>query len=257
MARNKSRVLLFDVDNTLTPSRNKIEPHMEQLMLELREKFLLGVVSGSDLHKIAYQMTSCPNKNSFDELFKRYNYVFLENGLVAYRQAELISKKCIREFLGETKVQEFINLALSELAKITLPVKRGHFIECRTGLINVSPIGRSCSQAEREAFVEYDREYKIREKLMTKFGENYPDGELSFAIGGQISIDVFPTGWDKTICLQHLVDDGIEEIHFFGDRIYPGGNDWGIYHDPRTIGHIVKNPDDTMRQLLELLEILD
>lgn len=33
-------------------------------------------------------------------------------------------KKSIRDFLGETKIQEFINLALSELAKITLPVKR-------------------------------------------------------------------------------------------------------------------------------------
>ena len=34
---------------------------------------------------------------------------------------------------------------------------RGTFIEFRSGLINVSPIGRSCSQAERDQFFAYDK----------------------------------------------------------------------------------------------------
>ncbi len=33
----------------------------------------------------------------------------------------------------------------------------GTFIEFRTGLINVSPIGRNCSQEERDAFEAYDK----------------------------------------------------------------------------------------------------
>lgn len=31
-----------------------------------------------------------------------------------------------------------------------------------------------------------------------------------------------------------------------------GGNDHEIYEDPRTIGHKVANPDDTVKQLREL-----
>jgi hypothetical protein len=33
----------------------------------------------------------------------------------------------------------------------------GTFIEYRTGMLNISPIGRNCSHAERDAFEEYDK----------------------------------------------------------------------------------------------------
>jgi hypothetical protein len=41
---------------------------------------------------------------------------------------------------------------------------------------------------------------------------------LTYSIGGQISFDVFPTGWDKTYALRHVQNEGFEEIHFFGDK---------------------------------------
>jgi hypothetical protein len=34
---------------------------------------------------------------------------------------------------------------------------RGTFIEFRSGMINVSPIGRNCSQEERDDFEKYDK----------------------------------------------------------------------------------------------------
>lgn len=67
-------------------------------------------------------------------------------------------------------------------------------------------------------------------------------------------MDVFPEGWDKTYCLQY-VSEGFDEIHFFGDKTKPGGNDYEIYADARTIGHSVTNPDDTMKQLKELFKL--
>ena len=39
---------------------------------------------------------------------------------------------------------------------------------------------------------------------------------LKFSIGGQISIDVFPVGWDKTYCLKFL--DTFKTVYFFGDK---------------------------------------
>lgn len=50
--------------------------------------------------------------------------------------------------------------------------------------------------------------------------ERFADYGLNFAIGGQISFDVFPKGWDKTYCLERLRDEVFEEIHFFGDKTY-------------------------------------
>ena len=83
----------------------------------------------------------------------------------------------------------------------------------------------------------------------------------SYSIGGQISFDAFPTGWDKTYCLQHLESEksrsGVEytTIHFFGDKTYKGGNDYEIYEDKRTTGHAVRSPEDTMRVLGELFGV--
>ena len=73
--------------------------------------------------------------------------------------------------------------------------------------------------------------------------------------GGQISIDVFPEGWDKTYSLRYVEKDGYKVIHFFGDKTAPGGNDHEIFADPRTIGHTVECPEDTMEQLTELLNL--
>lgn len=71
---------------------------------------------------------------------------------------------------------------------------RGTFIEFRTGLINVSPIGRNCSQQEREEFDKYDKTAKIRETMVKVLQEKFADYDLKFSIGGQISFDVFPRG---------------------------------------------------------------
>lgn len=148
---------------------------------------------------------------------------------------------------------------LHYIADLDLPFKRGTFVEFRNGMINVSPVGRNASNPERLAFNAYDKEHNIRTTFVSKLKEAFPDLGLTFSIGGQISFDVFPTGWDKTYCLRHIEaeknrPDGVDytTIHFFGDKAYEGGNDWEIYQDPRTIGHKVKNPEDTLAQLKEM-----
>lgn len=88
------------------------------------------------------------------------------------------------------------------------------------GMINVCPIGRNCSQAERDDFAKYDAEHKVRESFVAALQQRFPDFGLKFSIGGQISIDIFPIGWDKTYCLRFLTDH-FDAIHFFGDRTEP------------------------------------
>lgn len=71
---------------------------------------------------------------------------------------------------------------------------------------------------------------------------------LTYSIGGQISFDVFPTGWDKTYCLNFLNEADYDEIHFFGDKTFPGGNDYEIFTHPRVKGHTTTGPSDTIAQ---------
>ena len=91
-------------------------------------------------------------------------------------------------------------------------------------MINVSPIGRNASLSERHAFEAYDKVHKIRETFVTVLKERFGDMGLTFSIGGQISFDIFPSGWDKTFALNHVKDDGWREIHFFGDKTYKVGD---------------------------------
>jgi len=119
-------------------------------------------------------------------------------------------------------------------------------------MINVSPIGRNATIQERNDFEAFDKIHQVRAAFVTKLESTFPDYGLTYSIGGQISFDVFPHGWDKTYALQHVADEGFEEIHFFGDKTYKGGNDYEIFTDSRTIGHSVTSPNDTMRILREL-----
>lgn len=64
---------------------------------------------------------------------------------------------------------------------------------------------------------------------------------------------MFPVGWDKTYCLQFVEKEFEGQIHFFGDKTMPGGNDHEIHCDPRVIGHSVTSPEDTKNQLRKLL----
>jgi len=135
-------------------------------------------------------------------------------------------------------------------------------VEFRNGMINVSPIGRNASYEERLEYQKYDLEHKIRETFVGVLQEKFADLGLTYSIGGQISFDVFPTGWDKRYCLQHLENEGKQPggvkyttIHFFGDKTMKGGNDYEIYNDPRTIGHSVLNPDDTAAQIKKLFNL--
>merc|ERR1719335_1822416 len=89
-------------------------------------------------------------------------------------------------------------------AELDIPVKRGTFIEFRQGMLNVSPIGRNCSREERNEFETFDLANKVRETMVAKMKEEFADLKLTFSIGGQISFDVFPEGWDKTYCLRYL-----------------------------------------------------
>lgn len=60
----------------------------------------------------------------------------------------------------------------------------------------------------------------MRKDFVEILKKQFADYNLHFSIGGQISFDVFPVGWDKTYCLNHLADEGYKQIHFFGDKTW-------------------------------------
>lgn len=244
-------LLLFDVDGTLTYPRSDVEPEFERFLYEeIKPRATIGIVGGSDLEKMFEQLNGRKILNQFD-------YVFPENGLVQIEKGVEVGKASIQQHLGEDVLQRFINYVLRYLSELVLPIKRGTFLEFRNGMMNICPLGRQCTREERNAFNKYDNEHHVRVKMIEALRKEFADVDLTYSIGGQISFDVFPRGWDKTYALRHVTKPGknYKEIHFFGDKTDAGGNDHEIYEDPRTIGHKVASPVDTQRILSELFQL--
>lgn len=243
MTDNRRVLVLFDIDGTLTPSRLKATPEMLETLKDLRKKCVVGVVGGSDLPKQKDQLG--------DNVLDIVDYSFSENGLVAYHGKEKIGETSMKQHYSVQQMNRLVNLILHYIADLDIPVKTGTFVESRTGMINVSPIGRNCSQKERLDFFEYDKQHGIRKKMCADMAKEFTDMDLQFSIGGQISIDIFPRGWTKVFCLRY-VEGKFDEIHFFGDMTMEGGNDYEIFNDKRVIGHTVKNPEETISQIKKL-----
>ncbi|MCJ1329135.1 Phosphomannomutase [Thelotrema lepadinum] len=249
----KNTICLFDVDNTLTLPRRTVTPEMLSLLSALRHKCAIGFVGGSNLVKQQEQLgtPSLPVTSLFD-------FSFAENGLTAFRMGVPLPSSSFIAWLGETTYKKFVNWILVYIAGLDIPIKRGTFVEFRNGMVNISPVGRNASIQEREDFEAYDKVHGVRKTMVEALRKEFPDIGLTFSIGGQISFDAFPTGWDKTFCLKHVEAErersGVvyETVHFFGDKCYEGGNDWEIFDDKRTIGHAVKDPDDTYAQVKKI-----
>lgn len=241
--KNTNILFLFDVDGTLSPSREVASPIIKNMLRELRRRVNIAFVGGSDLSKQKEQLG--------DDLLDIFDYGFPENGVQFYRNGQLEKSGSILEYLGEDSYKKIVNRILALLSEADAPRKRGTFIELRRSMINVSPVGRSCSKEERLEFFAYDTEHGVRRALCDTMNREFEEYKLQCVIGGQISIDIFPKGWDKTYSLQHVSE---ETIVFFGDMTSVGGNDYEIFSHERVKGNSVTGPESTFAKVNEELE---
>lgn len=250
MESKDMKLLLCDIDGTLCKPMETIAPSTVQSLQSLKEAgWHLGTIGGSDRAKAIYQLGTYV----LDELFE---HAFHENGTVYYQKGIMIAQDKLEDFIPPEKVhrlRELRSFLLHYLAHTDCPLLTGTFIEQRTSMLNVSPCGRACTHRERQAFYQWDLASGCRKKLVAAIRQEFDDLPITVAIGGQISVDIFPTGLDKRRCLRYVCDGSYDEIHFIGDRVDKGGNDHEIFTDPRIIGHRTTGPDETERILDTLL----
>eukprot|EP01031_Cornospumella_fuschlensis_P037431 gene37431-45453_t len=165
MASAKRILVLFDVDGTLTEPRDEASAEIKDFLTRLKTKTTVGIVGGSDLVKQQEQMGA--------NIVREVDYSFSENGLVAYKNGALIAKEAIHTYLGEDNVKALVNFCLHYIADLDIPIKRGTFIEFRSGMLNVSPIGRNCSREERNEYEKFDLANDVRKKFVAVLQEKF------------------------------------------------------------------------------------
>ena len=231
------RVVLLDMDGTITPPRQAIEKRMEEVLLSLSKIAKVGIVTGSNFD---YVMQQCKSLFSRNEDYSNF-FILPCNGTQKYvwdyKEWESGNWKKVfglnmRDHLGEEYYRKLTFSLLEQMYifHMTHPQKlpvSGHFISYRESIINWCPIGRSASKLDREDFIALDQKEKLREKYVAKFNRTPLANDLCFSLGGSTSIDVYPCGWDKTRALEHFKD---HETWFIGDKCtLPEGNDKPLY----------------------------
>ena len=105
----------------------------------------------------------------------------------------------------------------------------GNHIEDRGSMVNFSIVGRNCSQVQRNDYYEYDNLMGERVVIANAIKEKFPN--LDAVLGGQISIDIYPKGMDKSQIFDVIKQDRLvepREYIFIGDRTEKGGNDYPL-----------------------------
>lgn len=236
-------LLLFDVDGTLAKSTLQIESKVLNKLKDLKHNgYELSIVGGGTYEHIIYQIGGKENE-------KIFKYIFSENGLITYKNGKLYHQNDIKKHIPENKIQEIIDYVLIYIAKLSLPYKRGSFIRFRNGMLYITPIGGDCSQEERNKFAEYDEKHHVREKMIKNLTEKFGDDGIDVKMGGQIGIGLHPIGWDKSYILDIINIKKYENVHFYGDRCTPTGNDFPLYSHKEIQGNHVKNPEHTYKLL--------
>ena len=199
------------MDGTLTPSRRKITPEFFDEFFQFTKKNDVYLVTGSDRDKTLEQVTP--------EIYNKCKRVYNCSGSDVYEG----DKNVYRD--GWELPWDVERFLLDELDYSQFSIRNGNYIEKRPGGVNFSIMGRDKDPFKgRKEYVEWDKRTNERVDIAVRIRDAFPG--LSVALGGQTGIDIGPCGSDKSQILRDFTTD--DEIHFFGDRMEKGGNDYSL-----------------------------
>lgn len=220
------KIILMDMDGTITPARKPIEEKMkETLDSAISKGFEIGIVSGSTYQYIMEQIDTWFQKLSSSV------HILPCNGTQYYRGGMEIYKNNMRKHIGDERFKQILQLLFMEQSNLIdgdFPFTGDH-VSYRESMINYCPVGRNANDQERDAFSKWDRKTNYRHQFIKMVNDIYSFKELIFKIGGNTSIDIYPLGWDKSFCLSNFMN--YDEIYFIGDRCGENGNDKEIYDE--------------------------
>ena len=230
---------VFDVDGTLTPSRSVIDTEFATWFLDFCNTHDVCLVTGSDKAKTLEQIG--------EDIYNKCRRVYQCSGNEVYEGTSLLRTSEIE------LPSKLIELMEYWLRASQFGHRSGNHIEKRPGLINFSIVGRKCGTRARQAYVQWDKNVNERRKIADNLTEHFGD-EFNFQVAGETGIDITRKGFGKEQIVKDF--DSHLTIHFFGDMIVEGGNDFevavAIGSLPNGNVYHVKNWEDTWKILKEV-----
>jgi HAD superfamily hydrolase (TIGR01484 family) len=226
--------LFFDMDQTIAPARQEILPDMYTLLSTLTQDII--VVSGSTIKQMPNQIRDLRS------------YRLGQNG----NHALSVAGEELWNIPLDSHHRDQILDHISEITEI-LEHELNHDwnpIEDRGGQITFSPIGNTAPHDLKQA---YDPDRSKRNSLLARIP--FASEDLIVKIGGSTSLDYLHKDRHKGTNVQKLIDLmgwDKDECIYFGDGLYPGGNDEAVIGVIKTVA--VDDHLDCYKKLTALIE---
>lgn len=223
MSSQSKKAIVFDLDGTLTESKQSLDFEMAELLLKLVDKgFFIAVMSGGSLDQFKHQFLE-----SLAFSPEQYERLILvpTSGASMYRYQNKDWSEVYRRDLSAGD-QQIIIATLKTIIETLgfLPSKSyGEIIENRGTQITYSALGQQAPIAEKKI---WDPDQKKRRQIVELFLKQLPLFEPR--IGGMTSVDITQKGVDKAYGvkkLSEILSIPVKEMIYVGDALFPGGND--------------------------------
>jgi HAD superfamily hydrolase (TIGR01484 family) len=219
----EKKVIMFDLDDTLSEAKTLMLPSMAEAITELLKHAHVAVITGSKWEQCKHQMVDQLGEPGKEHLHKLH--ILPNCGTRLYQFTNGTWNPVYEELLSEEeKVEIQKALEISMQGMYDTSTLYGDIIEDRASSIAFSALGQ---QAPIDVKKTFDPEKKIRLAMLEKLIPMLPNHEVK--IGGTTTIDITKKGMDKGYGIkrfaQHL-SVNLDEVGFVGDAIFPGGNDY-------------------------------
>lgn len=250
--KNK-KLVFFDLDGTLTPSKSPIEPNMVNALCKLLQQKKVDVIGGGSDKQFFNQFLShfdCP-KETLE------NMVIMPTSGARMYTYDTGSDKWVKKYennlsaLEKEKILASLNQALKDVGYIPPEKIYGEAIEDRESQITFSANGQ---EAPLEIKSKWDPERKKRGPIVEKLKLYLP--EFDIKMGGTNTIDITKKGVNKAYgVLEALkyMNLRLEDAVYIGDALYENGND-AIVKTTGIDTVQVAGPDQTREIIEEMLE---
>ncbi len=220
------RLVAFDLDDTLAPSKAALHPRMAALLVALAERVEVAIISGGQLQQFTTQVVDRLPETDAATLARFH--LMPTCGTQYYLLGDEGIRTVYARTLSDEQRAEALAVVEREARRLNLWESEtwGPILEDRGSQITFSALGQ---QAPVDAKLTWDPTGEKKNTLRAAVAEYLP--ELEVRSGGSTSVDITERGIDKAYGMAQLAEQTgipLDDMLFVGDRLDEHGNDYPV-----------------------------
>lgn len=247
------RLVAFDLDDTLAPSKSAIDPRIGELLQALAGRVEVAIISGGQL--LQFQTQLVDRLPAMDAATLDRFHLMPTCGTQYYRLQDGAIVTVYAHSLTDDEKSRALAAVEEEARRLDLWESEpwGDILEDRGSQITFSALGQTAPLAAK---VAWDPTGSKKNDLRSAVAARIPD--LEVRSGGSTSVDITHRGIDKAYGMRKLAEQtgiSLDDMLFVGDRLDENGNDYPVLAMGVTC-HAVEGWEDTAAFLEQLIPTL-